>query len=301
MGKFEQIKEKIIKLYQEPGYFDTPIKGFKISKREEPTEFKKCFYTPLVILLLQGSKQTIFGDREFTFGAGQYMVCSVDIPLMSRIKNATKENPCIGLVVELDSYLISQLITEMNTTYSKYSENSTCFAGTDADESLINAFIRLTELLDQHEDRQKILAPMIIKEIHYLLLSGSFGNMIKAANTKGNQYNQIADAINLLKENYKEKINMDELAKSLNLAPSSFYRNFKKVTTISPLQYQKQLKLYEAQRLMLSGEHNAESASYIVGYESPTQFSREYKKMFGNPPKTDVKNLVANLDKYTDR
>lgn len=290
MNKIEQIKEKIIKLYQEPGYYNTSIKGFKVSKRDEPTELKKCFYTPLAILLLQGSKQTIFGDREFTFGAGQYMVCSVDIPLMSRIKNATKEKPCIGLVVELDSYLISQLMTEMNTI--EYKENSTCFAGASADDDLINAFLRLAELLDQPEDKQKILAPMIIKEIHYLLLSGPLGDLIKAANTKGNQYNQIADAINLLKENYKEKINMDELAKSLNIAPSSFYRYFKQVTTISPLQYQKQLKLYEAQRLMLSGEHNAESASYLVGYESPTQFSREYKKMFGNPPKTDIKNLA---------
>ena len=292
MNKIEQIKEKIIKLYQEPGYYNTSIKGFKVSKRDEPTELKKCFYTPLAILLLQGNKQTIFGDREFTFGQGQYMVCSVDIPLMSRIKNATKERPCIGLVVELDSYLISQLMTEMNFSEVKYSENQTCFAGADADEDLINAFIRLAELLEQSEDRQKILAPMIIKEIHYLLLTGPLGDLIKAANTKGNQYNQIAGAINLLKENYKEKINMDELAKSLNLAPSSFYKHFKDVTTISPLQYQKQLRLYEAQRLMLTGEHNAESASYLVGYESPTQYSREYKKMFGNPPRTDIKSLV---------
>ena len=292
MNKIEQIKEKIIKLYQEPGYYNTSIKGFKVSKRDEPTELKKCFYTPLAILLLQGNKQTIFGDREFTFGQGQYMVCSVDIPLMSRIKNATKERPCIGLVVELDSNLISQLMTEMNFSEVKYSENQTCFAGADADEDLINAFIRLAELLEQSEDRQKILAPMIIKEIHYLLLTGPLGDLIKAANTKGNQYNQIAGAINLLKENYKEKINMDELAKSLNLAPSSFYKHFKDVTTISPLQYQKQLRLYEAQRLMLTGEHNAESASYLVGYESPTQFSREYKKMFGNPPRTDIKSLV---------
>ena len=292
MDKIEKIKDKIIKLYQEPGYFETSIEGFKISKRDEPTELKKCFYTPLAILLLQGSKQTIFGDREFTFGTGQYMVCSVDIPLMSRIKNATKENPCIGLVVELDSYLISQLMAEINSTNAEYKENSTCFAGADADDDLINAYIRLAELLDQPAGKQKILAPMIMKEIHYLLLTGPLGNLIKAANTKGNQYNQIAEAINLLKENYKEKINMEELAKSLNLAPSSFYKHFKDVTTISPLQYQKQLRLYEAQRLMLTGEHNAESASYLVGYESPTQFSREYKKMFGNPPKTDVKQLA---------
>ena len=143
MDKIEQIKNKIIKLYQEPGFFDTSIKGFKISKRDGTTEFKKCFYAPLAILLLQGSKQTVFGDREFTFKAGQYMVCSMDIPLMSRIKNATKENPCIGLVVELDSYLISQLLTEMNTTDAEYRKNSTCFAGADADDELINAYIRL--------------------------------------------------------------------------------------------------------------------------------------------------------------
>lgn len=293
MNKIEQIKDKIIKLYQEPGFFETPIKGFRIFKRDEITELKKCFYTPLAVLLLQGSKQTIFGDREFTFGEGQYMVCSVDIPLMSRIKNATKDKPCIGLVVELNSYLISQLMTEIDAQNIEYCENSTCFAGADADEDLINAFIRLADLLDQSASKQQVFAPMIMKEIHYLLMTGSLGNLIRVANTKGNQYNQVAGVINLLKENYKEKINMEELAKSLNLAPSSFYKHFKDVTTISPLQYQKQLRLYEAQRLMLTGEYNAESASYLVGYESPTQFSREYKRMFGNPPKTDVKQLAV--------
>lgn len=291
MNKIEEIKDKVNILYKGTGFFETPIKGFKISKRNKPTELKKCFYKPLAILFLQGNKQTIFGNREFTFGAGQYVVCSVDIPLMSRIKNATEDKPCIGLVLELDSYLISQLITEMNTTDLEHNENSTCFAGADADKDLINAFMRLTELLEQPDSKQKIFAPMIMKEIHYLLLTGPLGNLIKAANTKGNQYNQIAGAINLLKENFKEKINMEELAKSLNLAPSSFYKHFKDVTTISPLQYQKQLRLYEAQRLMLTGEHNAETASYLVGYESPTQFSREYKKMFGNPPMVDIKQL----------
>lgn len=275
------------------------ISSLNVSKRDEPTELKKCFYTPLAILLLQGSKQTIFRDREFTFSQGQYMVCSVDIPIMSRIKNATKKNPCIGLVVELDSYLISKLLTEMNSTEVKYNENQTCFAGTDADDDLINAYIRLVELLEQPAGKQKILAPMILKEIHYLLLSGPLGNLIKAANTKGNQYNQIAGAINLLKENYKEKINMEELAKSLNIAPSSFYKHFKNVTTISPLQYQKQLRLYEAQRLMLTGEHNAESASYLVGYESPTQFSREYKKCLASLLRLMLSNWsLFNFNKY---
>lgn len=134
---------------------------------------------------------------------------------------------------------------------------------------------------------------MIIKEIYYRLLTGPLGGQLRLINTKGTRSNQIAQAISIIKDKYIEKLNMDEVALSVNMAPSSFYRNFKKVTQVSPLQYQKQLKLYEAQRLMLTGNYDAASASYEVGYESPTQFSREYKKMFGNPPKTDIKNLAV--------
>ncbi len=294
MNKIEIIKDKILSFYQKPGFYDTPIEGFRVSRINETTELKKCFYKPLVVLIIEGSKQTIFGNYKYTCSKGQYMACSVDIPLMSRIKTATKENPYLGLVLELDSYIISQLIAQTNTKELEYDKNSACFMGADADKDLINAFIRLVELLEQTEDKQRILAPMIIKEIHYLLLTGPLKSLIMAANTKGNQYNRIKDAISLLKENYKEKINMDKLARSLNLSPSTFYKYFKKVTTVSPLQYQKQLKLYEAQRLMLSGQHNAESASYLVGYESPTQFNREYKKLFKNPPKKDIASLILS-------
>ena len=137
------------------------------------------------------------------------------------------------------------------------------------------------------------MSPIIIKEIYYRLLTGPLGNQLRLINTKGTRSNQIAQAITLIKANYSVKLNMDEVAQKVNMAPSSFYRNFKKVTKVSPLQYQKQLKLYEAQRLMLSGDYDAATACYQVGYESPTQFSREYKKMFGNPPKTDIKKMAA--------
>ena len=129
------------------------------------------------------------------------------------------------------------------------------------------------------------MSPIIIKEIYYRLLTGELGSQLRLINTKGTRPNQIAQAISIIKNRFNEKINMDELAEHVNMAPSSFYRNFKKITQVSPLQYQKQLKLYEAQRLMLTGNYDVTNASYEVGYESPTQFSREYKKMSGNPPK----------------
>lgn len=162
----------------------------------------------------------------------------------------------------------------------------------ETDAELLDAFYRLAQLLDKTEAEQEILSPMIIKEIYYRLLTGPLGSQLRLINTKGTRPNQIAEAISLIKERYSEKLNMDEIAISVNMAPSSFYRNFKKVTQVSPLQYQKQLKLYEAQRLMLTGNYDAATASFEVGYESPTPFSREYKKMFGNPPKTDIKKLA---------
>ena len=196
------------------------------------------------------------------------------------------------LILELDSNLISNLILETKLPRN-IDFGVKAMAIADTDSELLDSFYRLAMLLDKNEAEQKILAPIIIKEIYYRLLTGPLGSQLRLINTKGTYSNQIARAIALLKEKYSEKINMDELAQSVNMAPSSFYRNFKKVTRVSPLQYQKQLKLYEAQRLMLSGNYDAATASFEVGYESPTQFSREYKKLFGNPPKTDIKRLAA--------
>ncbi len=171
-------------------------------------------------------------------------------------------------------------------------EEAKALAIADTDAELLDAFYRLAQLLDKPESEQQIMSNIIIKEIYYRLLTGPLAYQLRLINTKGTRSNQIAEAISILKEKFSEKLDMDELAQSVNMAPSSFYRNFKKVTQVSPLQYQKQLKLYEAQHLMLSGNYDAATASYEVGYESPTQFSREYKKMFGNPPKTDIKKLA---------
>lgn len=291
-SKYTAIRDIILRNIPGVGNYPTSINGVRIVRRNNPTEFMRCFYNPTCILVLQGLKHMLYGNENIVYTKGQYVVSCTDIPVSSRVAEASEDKPFVVLILELDSNIISNLILETKLPQAvDNKEKALAIADTDAE--LLDSFYRLAQLIEKPESEQKIMSPIIIKEIYYRLLTGPLGNQLRLINTKGTRSNQIAQAISLIKERYSEKLNMDEVAKAVNMASASFYRNFKKVTQVSPLQYQKQLRLNEAQRLMLSGEHNAESASYIVGYESPTQFSREYKKMFGNPPKTDVKNLVV--------
>ncbi len=291
-SKYDVIRDIILRNIPGVGNYPTAIKGVRIVRRDNPTEFLRCFYNPSCILVLQGLKNMLYGNENIVYTKGQYVVSCTDIPVSSRVVEASADTPFVVFILELDSNIISNLILETKLPPTPITETK-ALAIANTDEELLDVFYRLALLIEKDEAEQQIMAPIIIKEIYYRLLTGPLGNQLRLINTKGTRSHQIAQAISLIKYRYSEKLNMDEIAQSVNMAPSSFYRNFKKVTQVSPLQYQKQLRLNEAQRLMLSGEHNAESASYIVGYESPTQFSREYKKMFGNPPKTDVKNLAV--------
>ena len=291
-SKYTAIRDIILRNIPGVGNYPTSINGVRIVRRNNPTEFMKCFYNPSCILVLQGLKHMLYGNENLVYTKGQYVVSCTDIPVSSRVVEASDDKPFVVFILELDSNIISNLILETKLPKS-IDTNPKALGIADTDNELLDAFYRLALLIEKPESEQQIMSPIIIKEIYYRLLTGPLGSQLRLINTKGTRSNQIAQAISLIKERYSEKLNMDEVAKAVNMAPASFYRNFKNVTQVSPLQYQKQLRLNEAQRLMLSGEHNAESASYIVGYESPTQFSREYKKMFGNPPKTDVKNLVV--------
>ena len=291
-SKYSAVRDIILRNIPDVGNYPTAIKGVRIVRRNNPTEFMRCFYNPTCILVLQGVKHMLYGNENIVYTKGQYVVSCTDIPVSSRVAEASEDKPFVVLILELDSNIISNLILETKLPQAvDNKEKALAIADTDAE--LLDSFYRLAQLIEKPEAEQNIMSPIIIKEIYYRLLTGPLGSQLRLINTKGTRSNQIAQAISLIKEHYSEKLNMDEVALSVNMAPSSFYRNFKKVTQVSPLQYQKQLKLYEAQRLMLSGNYDAATAGYKVGYESPTQFSREYKKMFGNPPKTNVKNLIA--------
>lgn len=284
------LRNRLQELFPAPGILQTGIKGFSAALRTAPTSNQHCFYKPMAILVLQGKKQTVLGSEKFTYNENQLVVTSIDIPTVGSIVEASPEKPFMTLIFDLDNYVISQLLSEGSSP-----QNETARRGMgiiDADESLLDAFSRLTALVGQPE-RQKVMAPMIIKEIHYLLLTSPLGDILRTINTKGSQNNQIANAISWMKENYRRPLKIDELAQKFNMAESSFYRHFSKVTTLSPLQYQKKLRLHEAQRLMLAENFDAAKAAYEVGYESASQFNREYKRMFGTPPKTNVNQIKS--------
>lgn len=290
-SKYTAIRDIILRNIPDEGNYPTSIEGVRIARRNNTTEFLRCFYNPSCIFVLQGIKHMLYGEENITYTKGQYVVSCTDIPVSSRVAQASPDEPFVVMILELNSNIISNLILETKLPKT-IEQDEKALAISETDEELLDAFYRLALLLDKPESEQQIMSPMIIKEIYYRLLTGPLGSQLRLINTKGTRSNQIAHAISILKEKFSEKLNMDEIAVSVNMAPSSFYRNFKKVTQVSPLQYQKQLKLYEAQRLMLTGNYDAATACYEVGYESPTQFSREYKKMFGNPPKTDIKKLA---------
>jgi len=285
------LKEKLLRWMPEPGRYPTAIDGLMISRRHDPKELDQCvIYKPLVAVIVQGSKRSVIGSEEYRYGENHCLVVGVDIPSSSHVIEASPEKPFLTVTLDLNKYLIAQLAAEVPLS-SKIGNGA--YKGTAVAElvpEVLDAFLRLVELLEKPE-RIPALAPMIIREIYYHLLIGPQGEQLRMINTLGTQSNQIAKSITWLKENYKEPLHVEQLARKANMATSTFHHHFKQVTTLSPVQFQKRLRLYEAQRLMLVENEDATIAALAVGYESPTQFNREYKRMFGEPPHRHVNRL----------
>lgn len=293
MNANERLKNKALEIALIEGVHDIGIENFRISRRHKITNLTKCFYNSMILYMIQGEKKTYLDNMEFSYHSGQCIVTSVSIPYSSMITQASADAPMLCVALDIDHNLIAEMIREIK--FPKPEKTIQTGIGViDADEALADAFYRLLLLKDENKTNKKILSSFIIKEIYYRLLISPIGCELRQAHTMGTQSNQIARAINWMKENYKHALNVEELANFVNMSPTSFYRNFNKVTRISPVQYQKQLRLYEAQRLMLVENVSAEHAAYTVGYESPSQFNREYKRMFGMPPKTNV-NQIKNV------
>ena len=281
------LKEKLLKWLPEQSRLETPISGLALTRHDENTSAIRCFYTPMIALVVQGFKRSMIGDHEANYGELHYVTVGIDMPGVFHITNASPQVPFLSLSVKLDRRIITQLITEAPSLVAAQEGEVTPVVVDEVNKELLQAFSRLVELLDT-PSRIPVLAPMIIREIHYYLLCGSQGKCLRLFNTSGTQANQIAQAISWLRENYTSPIRMEELARYVNMAPSTFNRHFKEVTSLSPLQFQKRLRLYEAERLMLLEGKDAGTAALMVGYESGSQFNREYKRQFGAPPRKDV-------------
>ncbi|MBP7526733.1 MAG: AraC family transcriptional regulator [Syntrophorhabdaceae bacterium] len=285
------LKEKLLRWMPETGRYPTAIDGLMISRRHDPKELDQCvIYRPLVAVIVQGSKRSVIGLEEYRYGENHCLVVGVDIPSSSHVIEASPEKPFLTVTLDLNKYLIAQLAAEVPLSSKIGNGAYKGIAVAELVPEVLDAFLRLVELLEKPE-RIPALAPMIIREIHYHLLIGPQGEQLRMINTLGTQSNQIAKSITWLKENYKEPLHVEQLARQANMATSTFHHHFKQVTTLSPVQFQKRLRLYEAQRLMLVENEDAGTAAVAVGYESSTQFNREYKRMFGEPPHRHMNRL----------
>ncbi|MGA2226814.1 MAG: AraC family transcriptional regulator [Syntrophobacteraceae bacterium] len=284
------LKEKLLRWMPRTGDYPTAIEGLTIFRRDEANQPENCFYKPLVGVIVQGFKRSIIGSEEYRYGENHCLVTGVDVPSVNYITAASPEQPFLAASLNLDKYLITQLAAEIAPSSKLGNGSYKGMAVAEVDPDVLDAFLRLAELLEKPE-QIPVLAPMIIREIHYRLLIGPQGERLRMVNTHGTQTNQIARTITWLRDNYKETLQVDELARKVNMATSTFHRHFREVTTLSPLQFQKKLRLYEAQRLMLVENEDAVIAGLAVGYESPTQFNREYKRLFGEPPHRHVSQL----------
>lgn len=288
----QRIIEKLMGHMRAPGNYPTRIEGVSLHRRDEVNVPENCFFSPAITVLLQGRKRTVVGNEEYDYGEGQCLVNSLDLPSTNYVYEASPEKPFLVVALSIDRRLAMQLAAEMPSPMKVEPCHEKNISIAKADPDVLDAFLRLLELLDKPE-QIPVLAPMIIREIHYRMLIGPQGGFMRMVNTLGSQSNQIARAISWLKDNYREPLQIHELARHVNMATSTFHRHFKQVTTLSPLQYQKRLRLYEAQRLMLVENEYAANACAAVGYESPAQFNREYKRLFGKPPARDVNCMRA--------
>lgn len=284
----EKLKACLLRKMPVAGKYPTDIEGLSMARREDGSHVENCFYRPSVGVIVQGTKQSTVGSEIYRYDERQFLVVGVDMPSSFRTVGASPERPFLAIGLDLDRYLISRLTMELPAV-SK-TGGSLGVAVTQSDPDILDAFLRLAELLDRPE-QIPFMAPLIVREIHYRLLIGPHGETLRKLSTLGTQSNQITEAIEWLKQHYREPLHVESLAHHVNMGVSTFHRHFKEVTSLSPLQYHKRLRLFEAQRLMLAEDDDASSAALKVGYESPTQFNREYKRMFGEPPRRDIMRL----------
>jgi AraC-like DNA-binding protein len=247
-------------------------------------------YEPSVCLVVQGAKRVLLGDESYLYDARHYLITSVHLPTVVQVVEASSEKPYLGLKLTLDQREISQLMVDSNLPAPPSQQSTRGMATGEVTLPLLNAFQRLIGLIDDEKDIP-ILSPIIQREIIYRLLVGEQGARLRQIASAGSQSQQIARAIDWLKSNFAQPFRIDDLAAEARMSSSTFHHHFRSMTALSPLQYQKQLRLQEARRLMLTEHLDAATAAFQVGYESPSQFSREYNRQFGAPPVRDITTL----------
>lgn len=285
-----ELRKGIARWTEQGELHTTAIAGLSLFRRDEPTEPISSMYEPSICVVAQGAKRVILGDDTYVYDAQHYLITSVHLPTIVQIIEASKQKPYLGLRLTLDLHEISKMMVDSNLPAPHVQQSSRGMATGEVTLYLLNAFKRLVDLLADEEDIP-ILAPTVQREIVYRLLVGDQGKRLRQIASVGSQSQQIAKVIEWLKGNFTQPLRVDDLATKAGMSTSTFHHHFRSMTALSPLQFQKQLRLREARQLMLAEHLDAATAAFQVGYESPSQFSREYSRQFGAPPLRDIAKL----------
>ncbi|MDX9859234.1 MAG: AraC family transcriptional regulator [candidate division Zixibacteria bacterium] len=283
----EALASSIARLTGQRDNLKTNVPNLLLYRRDKPTQPECALYEPSICIVAQGAKRVFIGDDSYVYDSRHFLVTSVNIPSVVQVIKASQEKPCLGLVLVLDRREISQMLVDTHLPAPRAPQAGCGMEIGEVTRPLLTAIQRLVDLLDEPQDIT-ILAPIIQKEIYYRLLVGDQGARLRQIASAGSQGNQVARAIDWLRTNFTQPLRVDDLATQVNMSTSTFHHHFRALTAMSPLQYQKWLRLNEARRLMLADSLDAATAAFQVGYESPSQFSREYSRLFGESPMRDI-------------
>lgn len=289
MDKLNELSSRITTRYDDERHIKTPIDALSLYVNPQKTDMMATLYEPSLCIIAQGAKEVSWGDELYQYNAGMFLLASIHTPAHVRIIEASEAKPYAGLTITFTLEQIFEVIKEIDNGSEPLSDMQDSLYFATMDERLQDAVLRLVRLLDTPEDI-KVLSPLIIKEILYMVMRTEGADLIRHYIREGSLTQRVVKAISDIKEEFSEKLSVKELAKSVGMSESSLYANFKKITRMTPLQFQKQLRLQEARRILLTQQVEIAQAAFEVGYESPSQFSREYSRMFGLPPKEDVKH-----------
>lgn len=285
----EELVERIGRIVRQDGV-EEPLPGLHLARCSAPLQPVHSVVEPSICVIIQGSKEVLLGESRYCYDPSNYLLTTVALPRVSQVLSASRKQPYLSLRLELAPSLVSSVAVEAGHTWSKQRAAVSAIAVSPLDENLLDAFVRLVRLVDTPNHAQ-MLEPLITREILYWLLIGEQGSRLRHLALQGGYTPDIIQAVKRLRHHFDQPLRIEEMAQDLGMSVSGFHHHFKAVTALSPLQFQKQLRLQEARRLMLSENLDATSAAYQVGYQDAAYFNREYKSLFGVPPMRDVQRL----------
>lgn len=262
-----------------------PLPGMLLFQQLAPSVLTPALYEPVVCLILQGQKETIIGDTRLTLSPGESLLVSHDVPVIARITTASPSEPYLAIVLTLDISLLRSLYEEVSEAISDDSIERASSAAVDkSDPRFIDSLSRYLSLANEPLEA-KVMAPLLLREIHFRLLMARHGGMLRELLRHDSHASTITRAIARIRRDFRTSIAVPDLAREIGMSSSSFHKHFKAITSVTPLQYQKELRLLEAKRLLAVGDSQISDIAYEVGYESPNQFSREFARKFGASPR----------------